>query len=188
MFAQKVLIHYNKDMDDSNGGFYRGKGSTGVVDDASEGGNPYSAHDPYQNAQAENKAAAAGKADAGAHSNAVSALSAAENSATNSSPSAGGLYKRETSLGDNFNKTGGFASNGDGSKSGSGFKNSVQGTAKDLSKAATGGAAAKLTAAKNLLKNKGPFGFILAIVAVIGVGILASQSLMPFSVVARFIE
>ena len=189
MFAQKVLIHYNKDMDDSNGGFYRGKGSTGVVDDASEGGNPYSAHDPYQNAQAENKAAAAGKADAGAHSDAVSALSAAENSATNSSPSTGGgLYKRETSLGDNLHKTGGLASNGDGSKSGSGFKNSVQGTAKDLSKAATGGAAAKLTAAKNLLKNKGPFGFILAIVAVIGVGILASQSLMPFSVVARFIE
>lgn len=188
MFAQKVLIHYNKVMDDSNGGFYRGKGSTGVVDDASEGGNPYSAHDPYQNAQAENKAAAAGKADTGTRSNAVSALSAAENSATNSSPSAGGLYKRETSLGDNFHKTGGFTNNGDGSKSGSGFKNSVQGTAKDLSKAATGGAAAKLTAAKNLLKNKGPFGFILAVVAVIGVGILASQSLMPFSVVARFIE
>ena len=145
------------------------------MDDNGNGG-LYRPHDPYKAARAEANAEAAGKANVpGAKNDALGVLSAAEAGAAKTQPSGidpeGGLYKNEANPG--------------------GFRNNVQGmknTAQDMSKLATGGAAAKLSAAKNLLKNKGPFGIILIIVAVIGVGILSSQSLLPFSFVARTID
>ena len=146
-----------------------------IMDDNGDGG-LYRPHDPYKAARAEANAEAAGKVNVpGAKNDALGVLSAAEAGAAETQPSGidpeGGLYKNEANPG--------------------GFRNNVQGmknTAQDMSKLATGGAAAKLTAAKNLLKNKGPFGIILIIVAVIGVGILSSQSLLPFSFVARTID
>ena len=185
-------------MDDGNDP-YREDDAVETLDAPEDTSGGYTQNDPYRNARAQELAAATGKADAlQQRQGAVGTLSAAEANASKNSGANGGLYKRETNLNDHKNPSagGGFYKQGsdrDGSKNStaSGFKNSVTGansTAGSIKKAATGGAVAKLSAAKDLLKNKGPFGVILAVVVVAGLAIFASQSLMPFSLVARFIE
>lgn len=185
-------------MDDGNDP-YREDDAVEMLDSPEDTGGGYTQNDPYRNARAQELAAATGKADAlQQRQGAVGTLSAAEANASKNSGANGGLYKRETNLNDHKNPSagGGFYKQGsdrDGSKNSAagGFKNSVTGTnstAGSIKKAATGGAVAKLSAAKDLLKNKGPFGVILAVVVVAGLAIFASQSLMPFSLVARFIE
>lgn len=159
LFAETSHIDYNKVMDDDSG-------ATGGF---------YRPNDPYRESQNQAKAEAAGKGDyPGAQSSALSTLSAAEDQATAGNSGAtgasgeAGLYQRETNPG--------------------GFQNNVQGVAQDAAKLATGGAVAKLSVAKKHLKNKGPFGAIIAVVVLIGISLYASQYLMPFSLVARFVE